>query len=457
MDFFDIALTLLMFELVFNKYISQKVFTISLILSVIVSVTQIIIVGYKWQYMPFYLMIFLYSLKESLNIKLNNKFLKTITFVLVFTVFIFTSALIYFFPIPTFTPTNKNYSVGYKEVYLNIESRPSPKVFNEISTLENNTSRELMVDIYYPSAEETKPIQLVRSSVGNWGESVIKYLNRTWGINIPTFLLNHLTLSYFDVGVDITPASLKAPLVVYSHGWAGEKIFAADQLINIASQGYVVVSIDHTGLAMFTELPSGTVINTGSTEDSSDIYQVMYEMSKDVEDTLTILFDSTDDQVLLNLFQQVVDKDNVTLMGHSTGGASSVIYCQTHNCKKLILQDPYLLPVLLKDGDIAITTPAYFIYSEDWYSGYEDSEYTPEIKIYRDYINSSSEIFGYYLSESAHYDFVAFGSISPLTSYTFLKGSINYIDSLNINNYFNAAALQNKMIETSQYLKEIEK
>ena len=36
------------------------------------------------------------------------------------------------------------------------------------------------------------------------------------------------------------------------------------------------------------------------------------------------------------------------------------------------------------------------------------------------------------MTDSAHYDFVAFGAISQLTKYTFLKGSINYKDSLTI-------------------------
>ena len=52
-------------------------------------------------------------------------------------------------------------------------------------------------------------------------------------------------------------------MCIRDSGWAGEKIFATDQLITIASQGYVVVAIDHTGVAMFTELPSGTIYNTG--------------------------------------------------------------------------------------------------------------------------------------------------------------------------------------------------
>ena len=60
---------------------------------------------------------------------------------------------------------------------------------------------------------------------------------------------------------------------------------------------------------------------------------------------------------------------------------------------------------------------------------------------------------GYYLTDSAHYDFVAFGAVSPLTKYTFLKGTIDYKDSIFINNKFNLQALQGEEITTSEFLK----
>ena len=60
------------------------------------------------------------------------------------------------------------------------------------------------------------------------------------------------------------------------------------------------------------------------------------------------------------------------------------------------------------------------------------------------------------INNSAHYDFVAFGAISQLTSYTFLKGSIDYKDSLQTNNYFNITALRNEKVIESNFLKKID-
>ena len=63
---------------------------------------------------------------------------------------------------------------------------------------------------------------------------------------------------------------------------------------------------------------------------------------------------------------------------------------------------------------------------------------------------------GYYMTDSAHYDFVAFGTISKLTKYTFLKGTIDYKDSLQTNNYFNITALRNEIVVENDFLKLIE-
>ena len=69
-----------------------------------------------------------------------------------------------------------------------------------------------------------------------------------------------------------------------------------------------MIAIDHTGLSMFTELPSGTIFNTGSTEASSKVFDVMYEMSIDIENTLEYL----------NKNNLVSNQSVINIIGHST-------------------------------------------------------------------------------------------------------------------------------------------
>ena len=445
MDIFDVILLLIAFTLIFKSRMKYRVFKIVLIIGFLTSVIQVIMVGYKWQYIPIYIIFLSLAIGITLGIKFENKLLKGASFLFLLIIFTISTILVYYLPIPEFTIENKKYSVGYEEFHVVIDERDQPKAFYELSNLEASGKRELLVDVYYPSAADNEPIQLFKNADTNWGKTVVRYLNRTWGISIPEFLLSHLNLSYFDIGRDLEKLSNKSPVVIYTHGWAGEKIFATDQLITIASQGYVVIALDHTGLAMFTELPSGTIYNTGSTENSTKVYDVMYEMSLDIENTLSYLQSNN----------YYADFSDISLIGHSTGGGSAHLYCLRNNCTSLLLQDPFFVPVVEEVGNIELVTDTYFIYSEDWYNGYEDINELSEIEVYRNFVTNKNLAEGYYMTNSAHYDFVAFGAISSLTKYTFLKGSIDYTDSLTSNNRFNLEALQKKDISISNYINTI--
>ena len=446
MSFFDVAILLFTLELIFNRYVSEKVFLYSLYLAVLTAIAQIFTVGYKWQYMPIYFLICLYAVKYTFNFSFSNKLLKIISGLIIGFTFIVSFLVIYFLPIPEFSIENKKYSVGYEEIYINIETRPQPLAFVEISNLSENTNRELLVDIYYPSNDKTEPNQLFRNASTNWGETVINYLNRTWNINLPSYIFNHLNLSYLDVGVGLDPINGELPVVIYTHGWSGEKIFATDQLINIASQGYIVIAIDHTGLAMFTELPSGTIFNSGSTEASTKVFNVMKEMSIDIQNTLNHVEN----------LKYKINSDDVSIIGHSTGGGSAYLYCQSNKCSTLILQDPFFVPIIEELNNIELNSKTYFIYSQDWYAGNDEENSINEIEVYRNFTKNKEFAEGYYMTDSAHYDFVAFGAISQLTKYTFLKGTIDYKDSLQTNNYFTITALRNEIVVENDFLKLIE-
>ena len=445
MDIFDVIIIFICFFLIFKNQMTNKVYKSILTFGVIASIFQVLVVGYKWQFIPIYIIFLSLIIGISLDIHLENKFLKESSFLIFVFLLIISSVLIYYLPIPEFTIQNKKYSVGYEEFYVVIDERSQPKEFYELSNLEASGNRELLIDVYYPSTSNTEPIQLFRNADTNWGKTIVKYLNRTWNISLPEFLLSHLNLAYFDIGKDLERLNNNSPVVIYTHGWAGEKIFATDQLITIASEGYVVIALDHTGLSMFTELPSGTIYNTGSTDASSNVYEVMNQMSLDIQDVVNYFKDS----------DYPADFSDISVIGHSTGGGSGYLYCKNNSCSTLILQDPFFTPLVENNIDIDLNTDSYFIYSEDWYLGYEGDDNLTEMDVLKNYISSSVPFYTYYMTDSRHYDFVAFGAISPLAKYSFLKGSIDYVDSLNVNNYFNLTSIKKEIAKETEYLKII--
>jgi len=445
MDFFDILIIGLAFISLFLNRFTITTQRILLSTWLITIITQIIFVGLRWQYYLIYLLFLIKALTSMLNFESTKKFIRVLITLKTFTLVLTSAGLLYIFPVPTFeAEANAPYSVGYSEEHLTIENRLNPIEFVELSNLQENSQRELLVDVYYPSNDDPSSNQILRNRDGNWGTYIVKYLNRTWELSLPEFLLRHLKLSQFEVQQGLTPVTNQQfPVLIYSHGWAGEKIFASDQLIHLASQGYVIFSIDHTGLAMFTDLPSGIIFNTGSTENSSSIHSVMFEMKNDIEDSLNYFLNisSSEDEVT-NIVRATADFSNISVMAHSTGAGAVVEYCLVNTCQNMILQDPFLTPFIDAGEDLVIRNNTDVIYSEDWYSGYSDSDELTEIEVYNTILSSQDvEIHGYYMKDSRHYDFVAFGSISPLTKYTFLKGSINYEESLDVNNYFNRTVL----------------
>jgi dienelactone hydrolase len=383
------------------------------------------------------------------NFEPSARYLKILDTTLSTSVLLIASLLIYVFPVPSFNATNDSlYSVGYEEHLIILDDRVNPPAFVELSNLTKNSKRELLVDIYYPSLEESSFNQIVRAGDANWGKYIVNYLNRTWELNLPDFILSHLKLTSFEVQKGLAPAlGTKFPVVIYSHGWAGEKIFASDQLIHLASQGYVILAVDHVGLAMFTDLPSGIIFNTGSTENSSSITSVMTEMAKDIEHTMEFFRNPVSDVIASHeIVSSISDFENTSIIGHSTGGGAAVIYCSLHKCTNTILQDPFLTPFMNEGVKIKLENTTSVIYSQDWYDGYLDSETITEIEVFNtELVDQDVALHGYYMKDARHYDFVAFGAISPLTKYTFLKGTINYKDSLDVNNYFNSSVLKGEI------------
>ena len=203
MEYFDVLILSIGFVLIFRTLVPNRGVNVLLSIFFITSIMQILFVGYKWQYVPIYLIFIIISFLHIFNIKFEQKIVKIGYYILIIVIYGICVALVYILPVPEFEIENKKYSVGYEEFHVVVSDRKQPKAFYELSNLTNTSSRELLVDVYYPSAAETEPIQLFKDADTNWGKTVVRYLNRTWGISLPEYLLSHLNLSYFYIGRDL--------------------------------------------------------------------------------------------------------------------------------------------------------------------------------------------------------------------------------------------------------------
>ncbi len=98
------------------------------------------------------------------------------------------------------------------------------------------------------------------------------------------------------------------PLVILSHGYPGNRYLMSHLGENLASKGYIVVSIDHTDSTYRTQAAFGsTLVNR-----SLDQLFVLNEMDQ---------LGNTDSQFLSGL----VDANNTAIIGYSMGGYGAVI------------------------------------------------------------------------------------------------------------------------------------
>ncbi len=178
----------------------------------------------------------------------------------------------------------------------------------------------------------------------------------------------------------------KYPFIFFSHGAFGVKMSNASTFMELASNGYVVCSIDHPYHAAGTMDTDGN-LTIGSNEfmqevidANSDIYteKEQFELTNkwmnlrtdDINFVIDILLKNTENSTAE--FYQLIDRNKIGLIGHSLGGSASVqIGREREDIEAVINLDGTMLgeyspnanlePVL---NDVPYTLPLLNFYSE---------------------------------------------------------------------------------------------
>ncbi len=128
----------------------------------------------------------------------------------------------------------------------------------------------------------------------------------------------------------------KFPLLIFSHGSFGFKGSNLSTFMELASNGYVVLSIDHTYYSFFTRQTDGNMVIVDQTflndvmavqnDDYDD--DITYKLTKEWLDTrlkdMNLVIDFVMDNTVNNREDtvfQLIDTDKIGVFGHSIGGA----------------------------------------------------------------------------------------------------------------------------------------
>ena len=194
------------------------------------------------------------------------------------------------------------------------------------STPSTGPGRPLYVHIWYPTNVRTN--QHVRYA---WNNPV--YNQNPGGAVYPG--LPDLPALTFTGSASLNPVAEQAPLardtfplLVASHGneTAATKV-APDTLENLASHGYIVASVEHTGdddawyQAFFLENYVGLTLGP-----NTDIFgpKLIYQRSKDVSFVIDAVLNGVVDHQTGIQFSHRVDAGKIGVLGHSLGGQTSL-------------------------------------------------------------------------------------------------------------------------------------
>lgn len=185
-----------------------------------------------------------------------------------------------------------------------------------------NRHRRLILQFWYP-AEKTKGLKKAKYHPNPevFNADVAGLFS-----TIPQSLLKKLSGSTTNSFAEAPLSSLerKFPVLVFSHGMDAMRSFNTFQMEEFASQGYIIVSIEHTFAA------AGTVFNDGSKGGV-----VRYELMEDESFANAMVDKWTTDQMFVidqleimnkdqdSFFHGRLDLEQLGIMGFSFGGAVS--------------------------------------------------------------------------------------------------------------------------------------
>lgn len=243
-----------------------------------------------------------------------NQSLKITTFILVTLVLSFSQLII---GQSTNLPSPAgSYLMGTSIFHLTDTSR------KEIITDEPNDYRELMIQVWYPSKTEEK------SNIAPYipDERILQLMKdeKYYGLDSATIESWRKLKTNSVLDAPISNKQKKFPLLLFSHGLGISRINYTMFAEELASFGFIVVTIDHP-FSGVTVLPDGRLLSISADKRRKNWSpEVAAQVVEDfANDALYIL-----NQLIKGKFAKQMDTKRIGMIGHSIGGASALEVCR---------------------------------------------------------------------------------------------------------------------------------
>ncbi len=409
---------------------TKKPYVVSLLsLSVLFLTLHIIVDGSRWQLFTLYFVVLFLGIMVYLKLIVNIVFKNFVrrSIITVMTSFIVISiASAFVFPIYEMPTPNGEYLIGTSSYVIEDKNR------DELYSGDSSEFRKIKIQIWYP-AETIEGYE--RAPWLEDGVVVARSLSKDTGL--PIFVLDHavdiMSNSYIDA--PISSVLDKYPVIIISHGWRGFRNLHSDFAEELASQGFVVVGIDHTYGSVATVFSDDDIayLNLDALperETTPDFLeyanQLVNTYAGDITTTINYL-EYLNDPFHQSQYDEKLDLNNIGLIGHSTGGGGSVAVALNDNRIKSVLGlDAWVEPIDANEIDKGLTIPSLFIRSGAWEIGYNNES------LYELIENSTYPSDFYQIDGTTHYDFAMVYMYSPLTKLIGFTGEVEseYLTSI---------------------------
>lgn len=320
MNFWEVVLIIVNFSLLSWVLLvggeTKKWSKLATLVAVVMVTVQLLAEGFRWQMIPAYvspvILILCYLLTgRKKGFRSSGIFIvKTSLLCIYLSVAV---ALPLLMPVFSFEEPTGPHRVGTKVYHWIGHQRNEPYSKNPTDR------RELMVQIWYPAAEKSKGDR--EPYIRNINE-LSKGLEKT--LSIPAFAFSHMELvkSHSFMDLQLSDSENHYPILLFSHGFNGFRNQNTFQVEELASQGYIVLSIDHTFDAAATVFPDGRTayVQPINLTDEGDSHIKLWE--EDVSFVLNQI-EKLNQNDETGFFTGRLGTSRIGMFGHSYGGATA--------------------------------------------------------------------------------------------------------------------------------------
>jgi predicted dienelactone hydrolase len=369
-------------------------------LSITLIIFHLLIEGYRWQMVPAYFLSVLLALFTLTNIQrsilsskqstlIDRKWLRIPGAIASCLLLLIAATFPILFPHLWLPEPSGPYSVGTRNLYLIDTDRP------ETFTPDPNDHREVCARVWYPAKMPVggKPVSYVERAKER-GRIITRHTP------FPSFIFYHLSLvethSYRDT--EILKGQQQFPIIIFSHAYWGGILQNTVLMEELASHGYVAVSIGHAHETPYFFEIDGTlrafdpfnkeyqlrsterkaakhieqkIVQTQNRQELELLFRdICAQRPKSIEsvsiwaDDISFTIDelekmNSDD----GLFAGRLDIDHIGVVGHSMGGTASGQACLTDKrCKAGINMDGIQLGDMLERN---LSRPFMFMHHDN--------------------------------------------------------------------------------------------